>query len=248
MVLSRNVLCVLSTWTTYSPIARVLRDFPDYEVDDLYSQFEPDPRMMGAFEAAADRVKPSLLREDRAAILAHRSAIYLLSPRLPAETAQEQALHTLTLITKLFDAGATAIKGDSSGIAHGAAHWKSLAKRAATAHARGNKLDRASALYAAWVRRPIRDQKLLYSCGMHLLGERDLELGPGEHKSDDLGWMDLLGLYLLAEKPGRGLSDGEGFRQRPDGERRILRLTTCERYKPDDFAYNPFGYWQLERP
>lgn len=123
----------------------------------------------------------------------------------------------------------------------------SAGKRAATAHARGDKLERAAALYAAWVRRPIRDKQILYSCGMHLLGERDIELGPGEHKSDDLGWMDLLALYLLAEKPGRGLSDGEGFRQRPNGERRTLRLAACDRYQPDDFAYNPFGYWQLER-
>lgn len=247
MVLSRNILCVLSSWTSYAPLARVMRDLPDYELDDLASQFEPDPRMMSAFESAADRVKPSLLREDRAAVKAHRAVTYLISPRLPAETAQEQSLQTLLLIPRLFEAGATAIKSDSSGIAHGAAHWKSLAKRAATAHARGDKLERAAALYAAWVRRPIRDKQILYSCGMHLLGERDIELGPGEHKSDDLGWMDLLALYLLAEKPGRGLSDGEGFRQRPNGERRTLRLAACDRYQPDDFAYNPFGYWQLER-
>lgn len=247
MVLPRNVLCVLGTWTSYAALARVLRDFPAYELDDLASRFEPDPRMMSAFESAADRVRPSLQRDDRAAVMAHRSVIYLTSPRLPGEAAQELSLETLALVARLFEAGATAIKGESSGIAHGAAHWKTLARRAAAAHARGDKLERASALYAAWVRRPIRDKQILYSCGMHLLGERDVELGPGDHKSDDLGWMDLLALYLLAEKPGRGLSDGEGFRQRPDGERRILRLTTCERYPPDDFAFNPYGYWQLER-
>jgi hypothetical protein len=80
---------------------------------------------------------------------------------------------------------------------------------------------------------------------MHLLGERDLEIAASKNVHDDLAWLDLLALYLLAEKPARGLTAGEGFRQRPEGERRILRITTCERYPRDDFMYNPFGYWRL---
>jgi hypothetical protein len=203
--------------------------------------------MMSAFDAADDRGNPSLLREDRAAIMGHRAVVYLISPRLPAPEAQQRSVQALALIQALFDGGATAIKGESSGIAHGAARWRQLARRAATAAATGDPLERASTLYAAWVRRPIRDGALLYSCGMHLLGEHDLELGPGEQLTDDLGWMDLLALYLLAENPGRGLGDGEDFRKRPQGERRILRLRTCERYQPEDFSFNPYGYWQLER-
>lgn len=247
MVLPRNVLCVLGAWKSLAPVARLVRESGSgFELDDEHSQLEPDRRMMSAFDAAADRVRPSLLREDRAAILNHRAVIYLLSPRLPVGEAQQLSAQALALVQALFDAGATAIKSESSGIAHGAARWRQLARRVSAA-ASGDRLERASALYAAWVRRPIRDGALLYSCGMHLLGEHDLELGPGEQLTDDLGWMDLLALYLLAEKPGRGLVDGEVFRQRPEGERRILRLRACERYQPEDFAFNPYGYWQLER-
>jgi hypothetical protein len=246
MVLPRNVLCVLGAWKSLAPVARLARE-AGFELDDEHSQLEPDRRMMSAFEAAADRVKPSLLREDRAAIMGHRAVVYLLSPRLPVAEAQARSVQALALVQGLLDSGATAIKGESSGITHGAARWRQLAKRAVAAAATGDLLERASALYAAWVRRPIRDGAVLYSCGMHLLGEHDLELGPGEQLTDDLGWMDLLALYLLAEKPSRALVDGEGFRQRPEGERRILRLRACERYEPGDFAFNPYGYWQLER-
>ena len=248
MVLPRNVLCALGAWKSLAPVARLLRESGSgFELDEEHSQLEPDRRMMSAFDAAADRVKPSLLREDRAAIMNHRAVLYLLSPRLPVGEAQQRSVQALALVQALLDGGATALKSESSGIAHGAARWRQLAKRAAAAAATGDRLERASALYAAWVRRPIRDGAVLYSCGMHLLGEHDLELGPGEHLTEDLRWMDLLALYLLAEQSDRGLGEGEGFRQRPEGERRILRLRTCERYQPDDFAFNPYGYWQLER-
>lgn len=251
MVLPRHVLCALGAWKSLAPVARVVRQAGggDFTFDDEHSQLAPDPRMMGAFDAAADRVKPSLLRQDREAILKHSAVVYVLSPPLPAADAPELSTRALSLVTALLDAGAAAIKNESSGIAHGAARWRALATRALRASGgaagRPDRLERASALYAAWVRRPIRDTALLYSCGMHLLGERDVELPPGPQLSEDLDWLDLLALYQLAEKPARGLVAGEGFRRRPQGERRILELHACERYAMDDFSYNPYGYWRL---
>jgi hypothetical protein len=251
MVLPRHVICALGAWKSLAPVERVVRSAGggDFTFDDEHSQLAPDPRMMGAFDAAADRLKPSLLRQDREAILKHGAVVYVLSPRLPAAEAPELSNRTLAVVAALLDAGATAIKGESSGIAHGAARWRALAERARRARGgtRAELLERAAALVGAWVRRPIRDGGLLYSCGMHLLGERDIELPAGAQIGDDLEWMDLLALYQLAEKPARGLVEGEGFRRRPQGERRILQLHACERYAMDDFSYTPYGYWRLIR-
>lgn len=249
MVRPRHVLCALGRWTSLSPVSRIVRSLGgDFELDEAHSKLAADPRMMGAFDASADRVKPSLRKEDREAILRHSAVVYVLSPPL-GEDSKEISARALALVLALLDGGATAIKNESAGIAHGAARWRSLATRCAAAKSRStdDALERASSMYSAWVRRPIRDGALLYSCGMHLLGERDLELPATAQLSTDLDWMDLLGLYLLAETPGRGLFSGEGFRQRPDGERRILHLRSCLRYEQDDFAFNPYGYWQLRR-
>jgi hypothetical protein len=246
MVLPRHVLCALGKWTSLTPLARILRD-AGFQLDHDHSQLEPDPRMPGAFEAAADRVKPTLQREDRNAIVGHRAVLYALSPPLPAGEAMAQSARALAVVQALLDAGATAVKSESSGIAHGAARWRQLAARLAKAERLGDALERAATLHAAWVRRPIRDGALLHSCGMHLLGAREVELRPGAVLSEDLGWMDLLALYLLAEQPGRGPQDGEEFRQRHDGERRTLWLRACERYDDGDFAFNPYGSWQLRR-
>ncbi len=249
MILPRHVICALGSWTSLTLVSRIVENAgAGFLLDHGHSQLEPDPRMPGAFAAAADRVKPTLQREDRNAILAHRAVVYILSPKLPAAEAQDVSAQTLALVGALLDGGAVAVKAESSGIAHGAARWRQLAARAARAHSRGDILERAATLHAAWVRRPIRDGALFYSCGMQLLGERDLELrAEGTQLGEALSWMDLLALYLLAEKPGRGLQHGESFRQRPDGERRTLHLRSCERYEEGDFSFNPYGYWQLRR-
>jgi hypothetical protein len=145
------------------------------------------------------------------------------------------------VIGALLDGGATAVKDESSGIAHGAVRWRELVARAQKAEP----LERCTALHRAFVRRPIGSRDLLYSCGMHLLGEPDVELSPCGDVDRDLLWMDTLALYLLAEKPARGVKDGEGFRLEEKGERRVLHAVECDRYESDDFFFNPYGYWRL---
>ena len=66
------------------------------------------------------------------------------------------------------------------------------------------------------------------------------------HRPDDIGWLDVLALYLLAELPERGIREGEGFRQTEGGDRRILHGVPCTRCPSDDFFFNPYGYWRLE--
>lgn len=243
IVQPRHVVCALGTWTSFAAIERLLaeRGGAGFELDMEYSQLEPDPRMVNAFAASADRVDPSVSDTDRAAIRDHRAVAYVLSPSMPRPLGQTVSRQMLAIVSTLIDAGAVAIKSESAGVAHGIERWRELAAAAAS----GTPLDRAAAMRRAWVRRPIKDGNILYSCGMHLLGERDVEVSASADVFDDLRWMDLLAMFLLAEKPEL-MEDGEGFRLSDDGERRILRARPCDRYAADDFMHNPYGYWRLE--
>lgn len=226
---------------------RVVRDMGgDFELQPTYSRLEADPKMLRTFELAADRVKPTLRREDREAITRHTAVAYVLSPPVPAEEALEVSARVLALVAALLDAGALAVKGESAGLAHGARRWRELAANAVRARQRGQTVELAQALAHAWVRRPERADGLLYSCGLHLLGVRDVELDEGRNLAEDLTWIDLVALYQLAERRAR-LREGEPFLL-PSGAARLLRLTPCERFGKADLAYNPYGYWRLERP
>jgi hypothetical protein len=243
--LPRHVVCALGNWPSFEPVERVVRDIGGgrFQLDREYSMLAPDNRMLRAFAASADTVNLSITEADEAAIASHTAVAYIMSSPIPADQAIAISGTTLAMIDALFAADvAVAIKDESAGIAHGAARWRELATRATS----NELLERASALQHAFVRRPLSDDGLLYSCGMHLLGDRDVEVSASADVFDDIGWIDLVALYLLAEKPDTGVHDGEGFRQTEDGERRVLRGYPCERYENDDFFWNPYGYWRLE--
>jgi hypothetical protein len=245
--LPRHVVCVLGNWPSFEPVERVVRDATGgrFQLDREYSMLAPDNRMPRAFAASADTVDLSITEVDEAAIASHTAVAYIMSPAMPAEQAIATSATALAMIDALFAADvAVAVKDESAGIAHGAARWRELATRATSSEL----LPRASALMHAFVRRPLGSDTggLLYSCGMHLLGDRDIEVSASEDVFDDIGWIDLVALYLLAEKPDTGVHDGEGFRQTEGGERRVLRGYPCERYESDDFFWNPYGYWRLE--
>lgn len=243
MIQPRHVLCVLGTWDHLTEVRSLVAEVAgaDFSVDDDYSMLQPDERMPEAFEASADRVSPSLTVDDYSAIRNHRAVAYVLSPALEAATAVPLSTKALTLVDAFLERGALAVKCESSGIAHGVHRWRQIAHSVRSSDA----LERASALYSAWVRRPLSNQGMHYSCGMHLLGERDIELPATGDVFADIEWMDAIALYILGEKPARGLHDGDGFRRSTEDSRRVLTATACTRYENDDFFFNPYGYWRV---
>lgn len=238
---ARHVVCLLGGWSDFARVEEIVRAAPGFSFDREYSMLEPDDRMEDAFEASRDRVVPSMTEADFEAIAGHRAVAYVLSPPLAPDKAQEVSAAMLGLTAALLESGGVAAKSESAGIAHGRARWIELARAARAS----DRLERASALMAAWVRRPLDDEGMLYTCGMHLLGEPDVEVEDPASPEEAVEWMDLLGLYLLAEKPAAGIRAGEGFRRGADGPRKVMQLVTCERYESDDFFYNPHGYLRL---
>jgi hypothetical protein len=224
------------------------KGFSGFELDREFSQLSPDDRMMTSFDASYDRVSPSMSEDDWNAVRTHRAVAYVLSPPIRKAQAADVSGRALLLTAALLRGGGGAAKGESAGIAHGRKRWLELAEEYARSRKHGDTHTEGATLYWVWVRRPIidDDEAVYYSCGMHLLGQRDVEIEAGLDLADALEWMDLLGLYLAADRPTRPLKDGEGFRLKDEGPRRVMRFRPCKRYEEDEFKFNPYGYIRLE--
>ena len=248
-----HVLCAVGVGLDLDVLSRVVDEAGggDFTVDEF--QQEPDPRMREAFEAALGARRPTNDDEfgddDWAAVDAHDSVAYVLSPPISQADALDVARRALDVTAALLANGATAVKNESSGVACGHKRWLTLASEAAAAE---NAHDLAGALVQAWVAPVIPDGEVYYSCGMHLLGEADVELAPEDTAELEpellLEWvttMQIASYYLLAEQPEHGVQDGEGFRIAQDAPRWIMNRLECERFEDDDFFHNPYGYWRL---
>jgi hypothetical protein len=240
---SQHVVCAVGAKLDMARLAEVIDQVggPGFELDTEYSREEPDPRMPEAFDVSADLVVPSFTDRDRAAVAEHRAVAYVLGPRATARDAFYVSGRMLAVIGALLNEGADAVKSESSGIAHGRDRWLHLAAAAAAA---GDRVGRASPLYAAFVRRPLSTGLVYFSCGLHLLGESDVEITAAD---DDRGleWMDALARYLLIEAGSARIHDGDTFGLRAESARRVLRHRPCIRYREDDLHFNPWGYWRL---
>jgi hypothetical protein len=241
---------MLGRWSDFQSVEAIVHRLGGgtFTLDREFSQLQPDDRLRTSFEASYDRVMPSMTKADWQAVRDHTAVAYVLSPPITKGHALEVSGQALTLIAALLRSGGIAAKGESAGIAHGRDQWLELATTYGKAVQEGDWPSAASTLYWSWVRRPIVDNTkgVYYSCGMHLLGERDIEIEASLDLHHALDWMDLLGLYLVADRPARPIKDGEGFRLSAQGPRRILRMGPCQRYGEDDFFFNPYGYILLE--
>jgi hypothetical protein len=240
MTTSQHVLCVVGSGWDVDRLADVVARVggPDFAFEP---EDGPDPRIPPAFDVSADRVVPSFTDDDRNAVGRHTGVAYVVAPPHPAERALEVSARVLQLTAALLWEGAAAAKNESSGIAHGRERWLQLAARARDA---ADPATLAPLLYLAFVRRPLADSFVFYTCGMHLLGEADIELTAADD-DDGLDWMDALAGYLLVDRGSDGISDGDTFGFAVDSPRRVLRHRDCTRYPPDDLFHNPYGYWRL---
>lgn len=244
----RHVLCVLGSGLDLAEMERTAAGFGGFVLDREYSETGPDPRMPDAFEAGM--AAASFEEADRDAVESHDTVGYLLSAPMMRELSVDTSRRLLAATAALLRSGATAVKNESSGIAHGRDRWLALAAEAAGAEAE----DLAAALVAAWVKRPIYDGRVLYSCGMHLLGAPEVEIEADEGRlagdglSDLVVHLDALAIYLLTDPRAEEIEDGAGFRLTEDAPRRLLRTGPCDRYDEDDLFFNPYGYVRLTGP
>lgn len=220
----RYILCLLGPKGWLPTVARRVESYGHgFTLDREYSIETSDERMPTSFAASWDRVPPSYTEDDRAVMLTHESVAYVLSPDLQQQTSVDTGALALGLIDALFADGALACKCDTAGVAHGAKHWRKLAARLRDASGS----ERGAILYRAFVRRPLSDEGVLYSCGMHQLGCPDIEY---------LGPRDELAATTLIDRAAKATLNGDtgGLPHLP-----------CTRYKGDFFFDNPYGYLRI---
>jgi hypothetical protein len=209
---------------------------------------EHDDRMMSAFQSAACRCDPSLTSDDVASIDEHSRVLYVLSSNFKAQDGPSVSRRFLRLGGRLLEAGALAMKCESSGIAHGRARWLELAQEA-----RGD--NAWSALLRGYVQLPIQKGDDYHTCGLHLLGQPDL-IASGALMREACGsthdevWTAVdhfraFANYLLAEcTPGR-FASGHTFSLNAAAPRFRVIWEECTGYDEDDFFFNPFGRWRF---
>ncbi|MEH0532036.1 hypothetical protein QBA75_35475 [Streptomyces stelliscabiei] len=167
-VTPRHVLCAIGVGLDPDVISRVVEEAGagDFTLDEF--QREPDPRMREAFDVAvASRRATGVVEfgdDDWAAVDAHDSVAYVLSPPVSQVTGLDVSRRALAVTAALLANGATAVKNESSGVACGRERWLALASEAAAA---GTADDLVGALVRAWVVPVIHDGEVSYSCGMH---------------------------------------------------------------------------------
>jgi hypothetical protein len=233
---ARHVLCVLGSWADLDSIRAIVARSPGFELDEQYSTLDPDPRMPESFEASMDRTAPSFGPEDERAVAEHRAVVYILSPPVREGQSVPIAQRALDLLRVLLLEGGVAAKVESAGIAHGRERWIELAAAAE------RPADGVMALYKAFVRRPVYDEDdgVYFSCGMHLLGRRELEVPDRVPVRAAIELMDAAASALLSENPPDG-GLGRSLEHAELGAFTLVDGGHDGRHSEDSFQYNPHG-------
>ena len=158
----------------------------------------------------------------------------VISPPVDRAKSIIVAQQVLELIGKLFAAGATAIKDESPGLAQGKARWLTLIQRAKA----GATDDATQALIEATVRRPIGSDDLLYSCGAHLLGVRDIEAVGMKNEHDAVKLMD----RLIAMQLKAGFAPPPSNRIESDNGKTVAVATSVSEHYEDNRSGPPSAH------
>jgi hypothetical protein len=152
------------------------------------------------------------------------------------------------------------VKVENAGLAHSPRRWLELTEHAQSPYQRivadgsGAQRFRSQfwiAVHRAFVQRLIESANELYTCGMHVLGERDIVVGknvlarlygPAGINLKALHLLDGLAHYLLL---GRTVKDGEFFCLGPGESRFVMHLRRRDTFEPSHPFWNPNGYIEL---
>ncbi|WP_407113564.1 hypothetical protein [Bradyrhizobium sp. LMG 9283] len=239
----RHVLCFLgkneSLLHPPKAVAKTIADF-NFEIDRSYSQAKPDPRMERSFGVCWDRVFPKAWsKSDEAAVINHKSVLYVRSPPMDQQKATAYSAAALQIVDEMFDAGAVAAKGESAGIAHGVARWRSLMDQARKGAMTSQGLSMtpavAKACRLAFAKRPLAGDRYYETVGYHLVGLPEVYVA----KSRGNEWSAVMLMEEIANAMAeRGINATLRDRQ--------LTLSQEQDYAESDFKFNPYGVVRIE--
>jgi hypothetical protein len=208
-----------------------------FAIDNTYSQDRPDPHMVRSFGVCWDRVEPGAWsKADEDAVANHKCVLYVLGPPMMAETADTISTAALLLVEQLIKAGASAVKGESAGVAHGIKRWLQLVAQCGDALKADDDLALSRACRLTFAKRPLESTTYLESVGFHLVGL------PEVYVRKTLG-TDLENAHLMDavadEMKQRGV-------QAVVAERKAT-LSFESSYPQDDFKFDPYGIVTIDQ-
>jgi hypothetical protein len=234
----RHVLCFLGKdeGLLHPPkaVAKTIADF-NFEIDRTYSQAKPDPHMERSFGVCWDRVFPKAWSEaDEAAVFNHKAVLYVLSPPMEQHKTVAYSAAALRIVEEMIEAGATAVKGESAGVAHGLARWMQLARDCKAAAKTNQGLTVTAAMgrtcRLAFAKRPLGGDTYNESVGFHLVGLPDIYVAKSRGSDRDaVKLMDEIADAMAERGIEATLRD------------RKLALSREQDYAEGDFKFNPYG-------
>ncbi|WP_349540753.1 hypothetical protein [Bradyrhizobium sp. DOA1] len=234
----RHVLCFLGKdeGLLHPPkaVAKTIADF-NFEIDRTYSQAKPDPHMERSFGVCWDRVFPKAWSEaDEAAVFNHKAVLYVLSPPMEQQKTIAYSAAALRIVEEMIEAGATAVKGENAGVAHGLARWMQLARDCKAAAKTNQGLTVTAAMgrtcRLAFAKRPLGGDTYNESVGFHLVGLPDIYVAKSRGSDRDaVKLMDEIADAMAERGIEATLRD------------RKLALSREQDYAEGDFKFNPYG-------
>jgi hypothetical protein len=184
---------------------------------------DPDPRMAEAFRVSGQgRISEATLQ----GVASHAGVVYLHFP--PDILEQRERIIKFTDVVRR--AGGTAIKVESSGIAHEWDRWSHLLT--------GSSFD----LYCS-VSILVADRNHYYSCGMHHFGLPECSVPQAMPVQDAADLINQFNAFQIIDRPR--LTSGHTFSADVDAPRFRMTLEQDLRHAPDDLFHNPHGVWDL---
>nr|WP_312016683.1 hypothetical protein [Bradyrhizobium sp. BR 10261] len=239
----RHVLCFLgkddSLLHPPKAVAKMIADF-GFEIDRTYSQAKPDPHMERSFGVCWDRTFPNAWSAaDEAAVTHHKSVLYVLSPPMEQHKAVAYSGAALRIVEEMIEAGATAVKGESAGVAHGLKRWMQLASECKAAAKTNQGLAVTAAMSRAcrlaFAKRPLGGDVYYESVGYHFVGLPEIYVAKSRGSDRDAArLMDEIADAMAERGIDAVLAD------------RKLSLSRTSQYAEDDFKFNPYGIVHVE--
>ncbi|MCG2625524.1 hypothetical protein L6654_02725 [Bradyrhizobium sp. WYCCWR 13023] len=239
----RHVLCFLGKddGLLHPPkaVATMIADF-GFEIDRTYSQAKPDPHMERSFGVCWDRTFPNAWSAaDEAAVANHKSVLYVLSPPMEREKTVAYSAAALRIVEAMIEAGATAAKGESAGVAHGLKRWMQLASECKAAAKTNQGLAVTAAMSRvcrlAFAKRPLGGDVYYESVGYHFVGLPEIYVAKSRGSDRDAA-------RLMDEIADDMAADGVDAILRA----RNLALSRGSHYAEDDFKFDPYGIVHVE--
>lgn len=231
MSTAQFIITCVGEFENFSEIEKVINSPANkgkFILDNSRSGLEHNHNLPGLFRDNCDETTDTMTAEDWDSIDNHAAFARIIVPVVDEKDKIEVMALGLVLAGVLLERNlVTAIQCDSSGIAHGRVHWIEMAMKLKVV----TRLEIFILLYQAWVRKPLVEDDLNYSCGMQLFGKPDFVT----HKEE----------YEAVQAMEKAFLVAINYPSASPHIKLIPPVDPVQIFEPGDTCYNKYGYVEI---